>query len=98
MGSASSRAAARLLLDCKKRTAEQEANRPPDLRVVFSIPRPHERQQTLVQRFCDGNGITEFVFPAPTYKGECLGICSVQTDVSVEEVLRLLREDQRKQQ
>jgi len=97
VGSASSRAAARLLLESKKWTVEQEANRPPDLRVVFSIPRPQERQQTLVQRFCDANGVKEFVFPAPAYKGECLGVCSVRTDVSVEEALRVLREDQRKQ-
>lgn len=91
VGSASSRAAARLLSERKKRTAEQQANRPPDLRVVFGIPRPQERQQTLVQRFCDDNGITEFVFPATAYPGECLGVCSVPTDVSVEEALRLLR-------
>jgi len=97
VGSASSRAAARLLLEHKKRTAEQEANRPPDLRVVFSIPLPRERQQTLVQRFCDGQGVKEFVFPVPAYKGECLGICSVRTDVSVEEALRLLREQRRQE-
>ena len=45
-----------------------------------------------MQRFCDGDGITEFVWPVPAYKGECMGVCSVPTDVSVEEALRLLRE------
>jgi hypothetical protein len=86
------------MLDCKKRTAEQEANRPANLRIVFGIPRPQERQQTLVQRFCNGDGITEFVFPTPAYKGECLGVSSVPTDVSGEEALRLLREYWRTQQ
>jgi hypothetical protein len=98
VGSASSRAAARLLLDCKKRRAEQEANRPPDLRFVIGIPRPQEIQQTIVTRSCNGNEITEFVFPAPAYKGECLGVCSVPTDVTVDEALRLLREYRRTQQ
>jgi hypothetical protein len=86
------------MLDCKKRTAEQEANRPPDLRVVIGIPRPQEIQQTFVRRVGNGNGIKEFVFPAPAYPGECLGVCSVPTDVSVEEALRLLREWSRTQQ
>jgi hypothetical protein len=98
LGSASSRAAVRLLLESKKRTAEQEANRPPDLRIVIGIPRPQEIQRTFVRRVRNGNGITEFVFPAPAYKGECLGICSVPTDVGVEEALRLLREHRHKHQ
>jgi hypothetical protein len=98
VGSASSRAAARLLLKRKEWTAEQEANRPPDLRFVFSVPRPRERQRTVVTRFCNGDGITEFVFPAAADKGEYLGVCSVPTDVSVEEALRLLREYRRNQQ
>lgn len=88
------------MLDSKKRTAEQEANRPPTLRIVIGIPRPQEIQQTFVRRVGNGNGITEFVFPAPAYPGECLGICSVPTDGSVDEALRLLREyrhEQRKQ-
>jgi hypothetical protein len=34
----------------------------------------------------------EIVFPAHAYIGECLGVCSVPTGVSVEEALRLLRE------
>jgi hypothetical protein len=79
------------MLDCKKRTAEQEANRPPNLRIVIGVPRPQEIQQTIVNRSCSGNEITEFVFPVPAYPGECLGVCSVPTDVSVEEALRLLR-------
>jgi hypothetical protein len=85
------------MLDCKKRTAEQEANRPPNLRIVIGIPRPQEIQQTFVRRVGNGNGITEFVFPAPAYPGECLGVRSVRTDVSVEEALRLLRESERNQ-
>jgi hypothetical protein len=88
----------RLLLDSKKRTAEQEANRPPNARYVIGFPRPQERQQTVVTRYCNGNEITEFVYPAPAYEGECLGICSVPTDVSVEEALRLLRQYRNKEQ
>jgi hypothetical protein len=84
-------------LESKKQTAEQEANRPPNVRFVISIPRPQEIQQTVVTRHCNGSEITEFIHPAPAYKGECLGICSVPTDVSVEEALRLLREYRRTQ-
>jgi len=88
----------RLLLESKKRLAEQEENRPPNVRIVFGLPRPQDRKETVVSRCRSADGITEFVFPAPAYNGECLGVCLVPTDVSVEEALRLLREDQRKQQ
>ena len=48
-----------------------------------------------VARYVDGEEIVEIVFPAHAYIGECLGVCSVPTGVSVEEALRLLRENRR---
>jgi hypothetical protein len=46
-----------------------------------------------VDRYVNGGEIVEIVFPAHAYIGECLGVCSVPTGVSVEEALRLLREN-----
>ena len=36
--------------------------------------------------------VVEIVFPASVYEGECLGVCEVPANVSVEEALRSLRE------
>jgi hypothetical protein len=48
-----------------------------------------------VDRYVDGEEIVEIVFPTHAYIGECLSVCSVPTGVSVEEALRLLRENRR---
>ena len=48
-----------------------------------------------VDRYVDGEEIVEIVFPAHAYSGECLGVCSLPTGVSVEEALRLLRGNRR---
>jgi hypothetical protein len=104
VGSPSSRAAARMLLKQKERVEERKTNRPPDVRIVFDIPRHSvevvsasaERARGYrVDRYVDGEEIVEIVFPAHAYIGECLGVCSVPTGVSVEEALRLLRENRR---
>jgi hypothetical protein len=104
VGSASSRAAARMLLQHREREEERNANRSPDVRMVFDLPRhsvegesgSSDRVRTnRVDRYIDRGKIVEIVFPAHAYSGECLGVCSVPTGVSVEEALRLLRENRR---
>ena len=93
-----------MLLKRKEWAEEREANRPPDVRMVFDLPRHSQEDESVsperarcrrVDRYVDGDEIVEIVFPAHIYKGECLGVCSVPTDVSVEEALRLLREHRR---
>jgi hypothetical protein len=100
VGSASSRAAARMLLKRKEQAEELKTNRPPDVRMVFDLPHSRvevesvssERVRTnRVDRYISGGEVVEIVFPAHAYKGECLGVCSVPPDVSVEEALRELR-------
>ncbi len=102
MGPPSSRAAARMLLRQKER--ERKTNRPPDVRMVVDLPQHRvevvsasaERTRGYrVDRYVNGGEIVEIVFPAHDYSGECLGVCSVPTGVSVEEALRLLRENRR---
>ena len=104
MGSASSRAAARMLLKQKERVEERKTIRPPDVRMVFDLPRHSVEVVSAsaegargyrVDRYVDGEEIVEIVFPAHAYIGECLGVCSVPTGVSVKEALRLLRENRR---
>ncbi len=104
MGSPSSRAAARMLLKQKEQVEERETNRPPDVRFVVSIPQHRVEVESAsserargnrVDRYVNGGKIVEIVFPVPAYIGECLGVCSVPTGVSVEEALRLLREHRR---
>jgi hypothetical protein len=102
VGSPSSRAAARMLLKQKERVEERKTNRPPDVPMVFDLPRlevvsasAEEARGYRVDRYVDGEEIVEIVFPAHAYIGECLGVCSVPTGVSVEEALRLLRENRR---
>ena len=104
MGTPSSRAAARMLLKQKERVEERKTNRPPDVRMVFDLPRHSVEVVSAsaegargyrVDRYVDGEEIVEIVFPAHAYIGECLGVCSVPTGVSVEEALRLLRENRR---
>jgi hypothetical protein len=100
VGSASSRAAARMLLKHREREEDRNANRPPDVRMVFDLPRHRVEVEPVssdrvrsnrVDRHIDRGKIVEIVFPAHAYKGECLGVCSVSPDVSVEEALRELR-------
>ena len=107
MGSASSRAAARMLLKHKERAEELKANRPPDVRMVFDLPQHRVEVESVsservrgnrVDRYINRGEIVEIVFPAHAYNGECLGVCSVPADVSVEESLRLLRESRRNRQ
>jgi len=51
-----------------------------------------------VRRTRNGNQIIEEVFPAHLYPGENLGCCCVEpTNISVEETLRLLREQRRQE-
>jgi hypothetical protein len=50
VGSALSRAAARVLLNEKQEAEESEANRPPDVRIIMSMPRPYQVMQTKVNR------------------------------------------------
>jgi hypothetical protein len=104
VGSSSSRAAARMLLKQKERVEERKTNRPPDARMVFDLPRhsvevvsasAERARGNRVDRYVNGEEIVEIVFPAHAYIGECLGVCSVPTGVSVEEALRLLRENRR---
>lgn len=104
MGSPSSRAAARMLLRQKERVEERKTNRPPDVRMVVDLPRNRvevvsaskERARGYrVDRHVNGEQIVEIVFPAHAYSGECLGVCSVPTGVSVGVALRLLRENRR---
>jgi hypothetical protein len=96
LGSAASRAAARMLLKARKTAAEQHAERPPDVRIVFDIPRhvaasasAEFARYNRVNRYINGDEIVEMIFPA--YEGECLGVCAVSPDVSVEEALQQLR-------
>jgi hypothetical protein len=104
VGSPSSRAAARMLLKHKEQTEERKTNRPPDVRMVFDLPRhsveavsasAERARGNRVARYVNGEEIIKMVFPAHAYIGECLGVCSVPTGVSVEEALRLLRENRR---
>ena len=104
IGSALSRAAARMLLKRKEQAEECKTNRPPDVRFVCDLPHhlvpvgsaSWERPRcNRVDRYVDGEKIVEIVFPTHAYVGECLGVCSVPTGVSVEEALRLLRENRR---
>jgi hypothetical protein len=104
VGSPSSRAAARMLLKQKERVEERKTNRPPDVRMVVDLPRHRVEVVSAsaeiargyrVDRYVNGGEIVEIVFPAHAYIGECLGVCSVPTGVSVEEALRLLRENRR---
>lgn len=78
------------------------------MRFVFDLPLPHHLVQVgsasserprgnRVDRYMNGDGIVEIVFPAHAYEGECLGVCSVPGNASVEESLRLLRECGRNQ-
>lgn len=106
VGSASSRAAARMVLKRKEREEELEANRPPDERLVCDLPRHGEEvvpgsaeraRCNREDRYRQGDEIGEIVFPAHAYKGECLRVCRVPTDVSVEEALELLRDYRRNQ-
>jgi hypothetical protein len=104
VGSPSSRAAAPMLLKQKERVEERKTNRPPDVSMVFDLP-PHsievvsasaERARgNRVDRYVNGEEIAEIEFPAYAYIGECLGVCSVPTGVSVEEGRRLLGENRR---
>lgn len=81
-----------MLLKTRKMAAEQEAEQPPDVRLVFDLPSTGQNlSQNIVNRYLNGREVVEIVFPAPAYKGECLGVCSVSADVSVEEALRELR-------
>jgi hypothetical protein len=100
VGSASSRAAARMLLKHKEQAEELRTNRPPDVRMVFDLPKRKIEVESLsservrsnrVDRHIDRGEVVEIVFPAHAYDGECLGVCSVSPDVSVEEALRELR-------
>lgn len=95
-----------MLLKRKEREEELEASRPPDVRFVCDLPRhglevvPGSAERARcnrVDRYRQGNEIVEIVFPAHAYEGECLGVCSVPTNVSVDEALRLLREHRRNQ-
>jgi hypothetical protein len=100
VASASSRAAARTLLKRKEQAEERKTNRPPDVRIVFDLPKrrievesvsPERVRDNRVDRYINGGEVVEIVFPAHAYNGECLGVCSVSPDVSVEEALRELR-------
>ena len=82
MGSPSSRAAVRMLLKQKERVEERKTNRPPDVRMVFDLPRHSvevvsasaERARGYrVDRYVDGEVIVEIVFPTHAYIGECPG-------------------------
>jgi hypothetical protein len=46
----------------------------------------------LLAGYVNGREIVEIVFPAPAYKGECLGVCEVPANTSVEEALKFVRE------
>jgi hypothetical protein len=98
LGSAASRAAARAQLQHNQEEEEWERTRPPDVRVIWGIPRPRQRMENEVRRTRNGDQIIEEIFPAPLYPGENLGCCSVEpTNISVEETLRLLREQRRQE-
>ena len=106
IGSALSRAAARMLLKRKEQAEECKTNRPPDVRFVCDLPHhlvPVESASSerprgnRVDRHVNSGEIVEVVFPAHAYEGERLGVCSVPTNVRVEESLRLLREYRRNQ-
>ena len=71
--------------------------------MVFDLPRhsvevvsgsAERARGNRVDGYVNGEEIVEIVFPAHAYIGECLGVCSVPTGVSVE-ALRLLRENRR---
>jgi hypothetical protein len=100
VGSASSRAAARMLLKHREREEERKTNRSPDVRMVFDLPRRRIEAESVsservrvnrVERYINRGEVVEIVFSAHAYSGECLGVCSVSPDVSVEEALRELR-------
>jgi hypothetical protein len=98
LGSAASRAAARSRLKNAQEDEEWEATRPPDVRIIWGIPRPEQRLETEVRRSRRGGRIIEDVFPAQLYPGENLGCCFIEpTDISVDETLRLLREHRRRE-
>ena len=93
-----SRAAARAHVQNKQDEEEWQRTRPPDVRVIWGIPRPRQRMENEVRRSRNGNQIIEEVFPAHLYPGENLGCCSVEpTNISVEETLRRLREHRRRE-
>ena len=78
VGSALSRAVARMLLKRKEWAEELEANRPPDVRIVFDLPRhgaevvpdsAERARRNRVDRYRHGHEIVEMVFPAHAYKG-----------------------------
>jgi len=92
LGSSLSRAAARAQVQNKQDEEEWQRTRPPDVRVIWGIPRPRQRMENEVRLSRNGNQIIEEVFPAPLYPRENLGCCSVEpTNISVEETLRLVR-------
>ncbi len=105
MGSVSSRAAARMLLKHREREEERKSNRSPDVRMVFDLPRhsvevesvssERVRVNSRVERYINRREVVEIVSPAHAYNRECLGVCSVSPDFSVEEALRELRERRR---
>jgi hypothetical protein len=89
-----------MLLKHKEQAEELRTNRPPDVRMVFDLPKRKIEVESLsaervrsnrVDRYIDRGEVVEIVFPAHAYDGECLGVCSVSPDVSVEEALRELR-------
>jgi hypothetical protein len=78
VGSPSSRAAARMLLKQKEPVEERKTNRPPDVRMVFDLPRHSlevvsasaERAPGYrVDRYVDGKEIVEIVFPPMPISG-----------------------------
>jgi hypothetical protein len=74
IGSAASRAAARMLLRSRKTAAEQEADRPPDIRGVFDLncchPSPAPSWE-YADRYTDSDGrIVEIIFPAHPHASE----------------------------
>jgi hypothetical protein len=80
-------------LDNKKASEDWEANRPPDERWIFDIPRPYPREVTEVRRHREGDRIIEWVLPATKPGEECIGCCMVKSpNMSVDETLRLLRD------
>lgn len=92
IGSALSRAAARMLLRIKEVTAEQEAARPADVVMVFDLGGPIRAKHTVLSRYAEGDGtIIEIIAPAHTFDGECYGCFSVTPGSRLEEALELKR-------